>query len=308
MLKPSLATSIRPEQDAAYPQKDASHSRGTRSELQPAHLRVGPRFAKPSPKQYGRNSRNRKRTRCGWQSRTRSQACCTSAGVRSLNSWARSWASPLLPLPRRTRQNNEPYITPLRAPVHKDIVQPIANAAAAVFQLPDQAEEVRTSISDLLHSGDGAAVDWLTRSCFAFVCACSLGLEVRTQAALESIIARTALVLDTDVILSLLSADEAPHDSVQALTKEWREFGGQVLVTREVLSEVAHHAWIAQNDLDHVIDLLPATHLDRQVLSKNAFVRGFGRLLERGEVKPSHWSRWMRQIQREESDGFDRDP
>jgi hypothetical protein len=185
----------------------------------------------------------------------------------------------------------------LRVPVHKDIVGPIADAAASSFTLKEQGEEVHTAVSDLLHSGDGEAVDWLTRSCFAFVCACSLGLEVRTQAALESIIERTAIVLDTDVVLSLLSIDESAHDSVEVLTKQWREYGGQVLVTKEVLSEVAHHAWIAQVDLDYVADLWPASHLDRQVLSKNAFVRGFGRLLELKQgVKPSHWSRWIRQF------------
>jgi hypothetical protein len=182
-----------------------------------------------------------------------------------------------------------------RAPVHMDIVEPLSRAAASVFQHPDQSEEVRLAVSDLLHSGYGAAVDWLTRSCFAFVCACSLGLEVRTQAALEAIIQRTSLVLDTDVVLSLLSADEPPHESVNALTKQWREFGGQVLVSKEVLSEVAYHAWIAQNDLDHVADFWPAAHMDRQILSRNAFVRGFGRLLERGEVKPANWLRWMQQ-------------
>jgi hypothetical protein len=190
---------------------------------------------------------------------------------------------------------SEPSV-PTRTPVHKDIVEPIASAAAAVFHFSDQGEEVRTAISDLLHSGYGPAVDWLTRSCFAFVCACSLGLEARTQAALESIIERTALVLDTDVVLSLLSIDEPPHESVLTLTREWREFGGHVLVTNDVLAEVAHHAWIAQTDLDHVADLLPATHLDRQVLSKNAFVRAFGRLLELNEVRPKHWPTWIRQF------------
>ena len=151
-------------------------------------------------------------------------------------------------------------------------------------------------VFDLLHSGYGPAVDWLTRSCFAFVCACSLGFEVRTQAALESIIERTALVLDTDVVLSLLSLDESAHESVDVLAKQWREFGGQILVTKEVLSEVAHHAWIAQVDLDSIADFLPASHLDRQILSKNAFVRGFGRLLELKQVKPSHWKKWISQF------------
>lgn len=207
--------------------------------------------------------------------------------------------APLLghgPVADREAPSSDPASATTRAPVHKDIVEPLARAAANVFQLPDQAEEVRLAISDLLHSGYGPAVDWLTRSCYAFVCACSLGLEARTQAALESIIERTSLVLDTDVVLSLLSPDEPPHASVESLTKEWREFGGQVLVTREVMSEVARHAWIAQKDYDQVRDLLPATHMDRQIVSKNAFVRGFGRLVEEGKAKPSHWNQWIAQF------------
>jgi hypothetical protein len=82
---------------------------------------------------------------------------------------------------------------PVPQPPHKDIVEPLATAAASAFQLPAQAEEVRAAVRDLLHAGAGPAVDWLTRACFGFVCACSLGLEVRTQVALAEVIARTTL-------------------------------------------------------------------------------------------------------------------
>ncbi len=180
--------------------------------------------------------------------------------------------------------------------LHHDIVEPLARAAGSVYQLTDQANEVSTAISDLLHSGYGPAVDWLTRSCFAYVCACSLGLETHTQAAIEGLIERTGLVLDTDVVLTLLSADEPSHESVNILRRQWKQYGGDVLVSDEVLHEVAHHAWIADRDLNNVADLWPATSVDRQILSKNAFVRGFGRLLERGEVKIGQWSQWMQQF------------
>ena len=138
---------------------------------------------------------------------------------------------------------------------------------------------------------------WLTRTCYAFVCACALGLESRTQAALEAIVGRTTLALDTDVVLSLLSPDEPPHETVVALGKQWRELGGRVVVSNEVFSEVAHHASIAEKAFDNVSDLWPAHLMDRQILSKNAFVRGFGRLLEEKKADPRDWPRWIRQFQ-----------
>ncbi len=181
------------------------------------------------------------------------------------------------------------------AAVHKDIVEPLAEAAASAFQLKVQSEEVHAAVSDLLHAGSGPAVDWLTRACFAFVCACSLGLEARTQLAFGELISRTVLVLDTDVVLSYLSPDETAHEGVLNIVRQWRELGGKVVVSQEVLSEVAYHAWIAPGDFAHVRDLLPGTAADRQILSRNAFVRGFGALLEQRKAKMNQWDRWIGQ-------------
>lgn len=77
-------------------------------------------------------------------------------------------------------------------------------------------------------------------------------------------------------------------------------WGGRVLLADEVASEVAYHAWIAQTDADHVRPQALTTTLDRQVLSKNAFVRGFARLLSNKKAKPHQWVTWIGQFKGKE--------
>lgn len=189
---------------------------------------------------------------------------------------------------------------PLPAPdaqsLHRDLFAPIARAASHGFTHRQQREEVETAVLDLLRDGNGPAVEWLSRACFAFICACSLGIEPRTQAALESILSRTTLVLDTDVIISFLSPDEPLYETTRSLTRQWREAGGRIILSQEVLKEVAHHAWNAKIDYEHIGDVLPANTTERRTLSRNAFVRGFGKLLESGEATPSEWPQWIRQF------------
>lgn len=177
-----------------------------------------------------------------------------------------------------------------------DLVAALADAAAGAFDHADQKQEVRTAIRDIVLEGEAEAVRWLARAAYGFVCACAMGLEERTRAALESVIGGTSLIFDTDVVLSYLSPDEPAHDAVKAIRTRWKALGGKVLLADEVAAEVAYHAWIAQTDADHVGPHLLKTVLDRQVLSRNAFVRGFARLLADGKAKRNQWNAWITQF------------
>lgn len=175
------------------------------------------------------------------------------------------------------------------------LVEELGEAVSGVTSNPEQAKELRTAIEDLFSQKVGAAFDWLVQTCVAFVSACSLGLEVTTGKAIAGVLSRMTLVLDTDVVLSLLNEGEADHDSVESLVKRWKALGGNVVTARQVLKEVAHHAWIAEHDYQNVRDLLPGSKLDRARYISNSFVRGFAELVAQGRAKYSHWRQYIGQ-------------
>ena len=185
-------------------------------------------------------------------------------------------------------------------PQDTHLVVSLADAAAGAFEHPDQQAEVRTAIRDIVLAGEADTVHWLTRAAYGFVCACAMGLEDRTRAALEDVVGRTALVFDTDVVLSYLSPDEPAHIAAKAIRDRWRSLGGRVFISEEVASEVAYHAWIAQTDASHYGPHLLKTPLDRQILSRNAFVRGFASLLAAGKARQNQWSAWIAQYRGKE--------
>jgi hypothetical protein len=177
-----------------------------------------------------------------------------------------------------------------------DLIKALASAAAAPFAHSDQQQEVETAFKDIMIEGDSAAVQWLTRTAYAFVCACAMGLEAKTRSALEDVIGGTNLIFDTDVVLSYLSPDEPAHEGAKAIKERWRSLGGKILLADEVNFEVAHHAWIAQTDSEHTGSHALASKIDRHVLSKNAFVRGYWLLVSKGKVKRNQWGAWIGQF------------
>lgn len=177
-----------------------------------------------------------------------------------------------------------------------DLISTLADAAGGAFSHEDQAQEIRTAIRDIIVEGNREAVEWLTRAAYAFVCACAMGLEARTRAVLEQVVGGTGLIFDTDVVLSYLSEDEPAHEAVAAIRDRWRAMGGKILLADEVAAEVSYHAWIAQTDAEHVRPEELTDTLERQILSKNAFVRGFSRMIADKKAKPSQWSRWIGQF------------
>jgi hypothetical protein len=183
--------------------------------------------------------------------------------------------------------------TPPPAPLF--FIDDLAMAVANTATHPDQREELRTAVRDLFTERTGSAFEWLGSLCAAFVALCSLGLEATTGRAIGRMIASIALVLDTDVVLSLLNLGEADHSSVEAIVKRWRALRGGLLVAEPVLQEVAHHAWIAEADFVAVRSFLPGSAQDRTRLVENSFVRGFAELVASREARLGQWSAYIRQ-------------
>lgn len=181
-------------------------------------------------------------------------------------------------------------------PDFADLVRELADAVARTTSNAEQADELRTAVADLFSQKVGPAFKWLVQTCAAFVSACSLGLEHTTGKAIADVLGRTTLVLDTDVMLSLLNEGEPDHESVNSMVKRWQALGGHVVTARPVLKEVAHHAWIAEQDYQNVRDLLPGDELDRVRYINNSFVRGFAELLEQNKAKSSDWPRYIREF------------
>jgi hypothetical protein len=178
-------------------------------------------------------------------------------------------------------------------------VEDLAKAVAATSSHAQQQEELHDAIRDLFTERAGPAFDWLVRLCFAFVGACSLGLESTVGAAITNMLKRITLVLDTDVVLSLLSEGEPDHQSVDAIVNRWRSLGGTCLVARPVLQEATYHAWIAENDYREIGHLLPGTEEDRIRYIDNAFVRGFAHNLALGKATPRQWGAYVAQFKGE---------
>lgn len=175
-------------------------------------------------------------------------------------------------------------------------LQELAAAVATTSSHPSQQGELHTAVVDIFSEHSGPAFDWLTSVCAAFIAICSLGMEATSGKALARLLSRMTLVFDTDVILSLLGDGEPDHDAVQAIVKRWRKLGGDVLVARPVLEEVAHHAWISEHDYDQVKNWLPGEPDERLRLIENALVRGFAELMANEKAKRNQWHKYIGQF------------
>ncbi len=158
-----------------------------------------------------------------------------------------------------------------------------------------QAEELKLAVLDLFIDRTGPATEWLVRIAASFMAACALGLESSCSSAIKKLFSRTALVLDTDVVLSLVGEGEPEHEAVVTIVKRWTKIGGKVLLPVPVMEEVAYHAHIAQADFDGVAHRLPGTPEERIHLIENAFVRSFAELLANKKANHRHWSKFIKQ-------------
>jgi DNA-binding PadR family transcriptional regulator len=174
-----------------------------------------------------------------------------------------------------------------------------ATAVGATSSHPSQQMELRQIVLDLFTDRTSPATDWLVRVCSSFVAACALGLEYSSGVAVARLLSRTSLILDTDVVLSLLGEGEPEHQAVLAVVRRWTANRGRVFVAEPVLEEVSYHAHISQHDFDQTRHLIPGTADDRLHVIGNAFVRGFAELCARREARLSNWSHYISQFRGE---------
>ncbi|ABM95549.1 hypothetical protein Mpe_A2595 [Methylibium petroleiphilum PM1] len=172
----------------------------------------------------------------------------------------------------------------------------LADAVAATVTTAERKIELSTAIRDIFSDRLGPAAEWLIRLATSFISAAAMGLEHQSAEAVANLLKKTNIVLDTDVLLSLVGLDEPEHEGVVSLVRRWKELTGKVLVAEPVLEEFARHAHIAQVEFDHVQHLLPGTPEDRLILFKNVFVRAFGRLLADGHAKRVQWKSFIDQF------------
>lgn len=170
----------------------------------------------------------------------------------------------------------------------------LATAVAATSSHSGRQSELEQAVKDLFSDRTGPASDWLVRIAANFMTACALGLEHTSARAVERLLAKTRLLLDTDVVLSLFGEGEPEHDGVVALVDRWKRLGGEVFVAEPVLEEVARHAYIANNDFNQVRHWIPGTAEERAHLVGNAFVRSYAELMFKQNARISEWRNYLR--------------
>lgn len=171
----------------------------------------------------------------------------------------------------------------------------LAAAVAATSSHSQRRDELYTATSDIFTDRASGATEWLVRVCASYVACCALGLEYSSSTAIAKMLANTSLVLDTDVVLSLLGEGEPEHDSAYTVASKWPKLGGKLLVAESVLEEVAYHAWISENDFRQVRHFLPGSPEDRLRLIENVFVRSFAEHMSKGDASLGHWRRFIGQ-------------
>jgi hypothetical protein len=167
-----------------------------------------------------------------------------------------------------------------------------AKRVANVFQTDDLRMAAEQAVHDMFKEHVGPAFEWLATVCERFVALCALGLEQTSAEEIRLLLQRQCIVLDSDIVLTLLCVGEPEHASSRDLMVNWRKLGGSVVIAPTVLEEVAHHAWIAQNDFVETEKLLGKLDArDRLRYINNAFVRAYHTL----ENKPARWQTYINQ-------------
>lgn len=180
-----------------------------------------------------------------------------------------------------------------RTTTHLSFLNDLATSVANTATLSNRRSELNQAVTDLFTDRTSVATDWLVRVCASYLACTALGLEHSSSAAIGRLFARTTLVLDTDVALSLLCAGEPEHSGVLTFVSQWPKFGGKLLAAEPVLEEIAYHASIAQNDFEQVKGLIPGTPEDRIRLIENTFVRAFAEHVADSTASLNHWRQYI---------------
>jgi hypothetical protein len=100
-----------------------------------------------------------------------------------------------------------------------------AGRIRARMTIPGVAEDVEQGIRDIFTLHSGPAFEWLTRVCERFVALCALGLESSSAGEIRASLSRYQLVLDTDVVLTVLCAGEPGYVARRDLLARFRQNG-----------------------------------------------------------------------------------
>ena len=164
-----------------------------------------------------------------------------------------------------------------RIPVSLDsLLERGASCVAATYRDSQSAELVKQAVLDMFNEHTGPAFEWLAEVCERFVTLCALGLEATSADELKQVLRNYQIVLDSDIVLTLLCIGEPEHEAAKSLITAWRRMGGSVRVAAPVLEEAAHHAWISDIDFNQTSHLLGRLSTkERLRYIQNAFVRTF---------------------------------
>lgn len=156
-----------------------------------------------------------------------------------------------------------------------------------------RSDAVAQAVIDLFSEKESEAFQWLSELAVKYVNLCSLGLEPSAQHEISGRLRDLDLVLDTDVILSLISEGERPHQAILDALERWKKVGGGVVITPPVIEEAAYHAWISEFEyIDLAAQLSGFTEEEMRRYVKNAFVRAFYYLGD-GNYSMTRWKRYI---------------
>lgn len=186
--------------------------------------------------------------------------------------------------------------TPGFGPNLEKLMEDTARRVGQTAAGADLAESLEQAILDIFSERRGAAFDWLSRISERFVALCALGLESTSAEEIRRSVLRNRIVLDSDIVLTLLCEGEPEHETATELLNRYRRLGGRFLLASPVLEEVAYHAWISEKDFRETHSLLgKLSGQDQGRYVANAFVRAFHRLV-RDASDGKKWPLYIKQF------------
>jgi predicted nucleic acid-binding protein len=173
------------------------------------------------------------------------------------------------------------------------LIQQGASRIGATFAIPEMGSEFEQAIKDIFTERSGQAFEWLAHICERFIALCALGLETSSAAEILAALRRYELVLDSDVVLTILCEGEPDHKALREILARFRRSGGKILVSSPVLEEVAYHAHISNKDFNRTLPLLGKLQPEEiRRYTDNAFVRAFHTVSKNAK----HWQAYRSQF------------
>ncbi|MFB3895624.1 MAG: hypothetical protein ACE14V_04900 [bacterium] len=184
-------------------------------------------------------------------------------------------------------------------PGEQEILKKLSDRLIPIFSNQVQGQEICQAIVDMFSEKNSDAFQWLTQICSVYVMMCSLGLEPYSGHIITKALRSFKLVVDSDVVISLLCEKEDNHDEITRIINNWRAFGGKVLMAKPVLEEVAYHAWISENEYSFMKDTLSEiSEYEVRHFISNAFLRTF-KLASSKLTARKYWDSYINQYRGE---------